>query len=952
MRLFPKDNPNNSAMGELGSVYKVPDPSVSSKSKEKKSPTRRQSWKDTAQFFSQNTTLHGVRFITMDRPYTVQRLLWVSLFLTCTVCMGVQIVERIVHYYSYPTSVNVHVNFNKTLAFPAITICNQNAFRATAASEQGVYRLLEELFSNPLSVNESTLAQHGVLDLPMDTLYRMTSHKKEDLIVRCEWHDSECGPENFTEVLTDHGLCFSFNSDPHSQLWVNSAGAEYGLRLTLNVEQYEFMPGPHDAAGVKLLLHDKHESPKVAELGLAVPTGTHAYVGMQLFWIQNLGHPHGPCRSEESEFYDVYSPEMCRLAHMTRAMADMCGCRHFYMPSVNGLPPVCTLEQYLTCYLENIGQVKQEVREGVVCPVPCDFLIYDPTMSFGSTSVYARDRLLADTSMASLKGSLLKAREVTSRMDNLKFQHFLALEIAVRTKFRKLQEVLTGDVTSRIQAQRDNLYEIRERMSQVWERKKYLLEWQKYHVEKNFMRARNAMEERTMFYLMLGFQEFSFQIETRIRQMAEPPDNFTMSQDVRSSLYLDTMNTLMGRIDLAERAHANYTQLYQAYHNGTPIFRYKFQEEKRADNLLMTPKPLLRQSLFRTSYTRKYSSRVGKDILEIKKYLEFYSGLANTSFANWTVDEDDMYLANILFLNRGRRFYQSRSVFYVESVEYPQRVMVQKIEDLDRAWRGLGDDLRQLTSGVDTLLTSLAVLEQSIMARLQSLIEVAQVYIDQGSVTKMQVAKDLTSDDVYEGIHDMKNFFFALRSRGQEVYDGWTRLVLSTNQVWKAVLNDENLEEYCEAKNVVDFLRNYTVVAEETENNFTASRDAFDFRYSLGNLDSEFLQSLNLLMDDMRSYIQEAKLDSSFIRENFLQLDVFYREKSYEQITQQEAYDKFALFCDIGGSMGLFVGASVLTIYEVIDLLVQHIITSLACGRRLSLWLKSLTCQRAVTRTK
>ena len=32
-------------------------------------------------------------------------------------------------------------------------------------------------------------------------------------------------------------------------------------------------------------------------------------------------------------------------------------------------------------------------------------------------------------------------------------------------------------------------------------------------------------------------------------------------------------------------------------------------------------------------------------------------------------------------------------------------------------------------------------------------------------------------------------------------------------------------------------------------------------------------------------------------RENFLQLDVFYREKSYEQITQQASYDKFALFC-------------------------------------------------------
>ena len=56
------------------------------------------------------------------------------------------------------------------------------------------------------------------------------------------------------------------------------------------MEQYEFMPGPHDAAGVKLLLHDKREYPRVAELGLAVPTGTHAFVGMQILQVRGLSY--------------------------------------------------------------------------------------------------------------------------------------------------------------------------------------------------------------------------------------------------------------------------------------------------------------------------------------------------------------------------------------------------------------------------------------------------------------------------------------------------------------------------------------------------------------------------------------------------------------------------------------------------------------------------------------
>ena len=48
------------------------------------------------------------------------------------------------------------------------------------------------------------------------------------------------------------------------------------------MEQYEYMTGPHDAAGVKMLLHDPRELPSVHALGQAIPTGTHAFVGIKL----------------------------------------------------------------------------------------------------------------------------------------------------------------------------------------------------------------------------------------------------------------------------------------------------------------------------------------------------------------------------------------------------------------------------------------------------------------------------------------------------------------------------------------------------------------------------------------------------------------------------------------------------------------------------------------------
>lgn len=41
------------------------------------------------------------------------------------------------------------------------------------------------------------------------------------------------------------------------------------------------MDGPENTAGVKVLLHDKNEVPRVGDLGFNVPPGMQALVGVQ-----------------------------------------------------------------------------------------------------------------------------------------------------------------------------------------------------------------------------------------------------------------------------------------------------------------------------------------------------------------------------------------------------------------------------------------------------------------------------------------------------------------------------------------------------------------------------------------------------------------------------------------------------------------------------------------------
>lgn len=63
-----------------------------------------------------------------------------------------------------------------------------------------------------------------------------------------------------------------------------------------------------------------------------------------------------------------------------------------------------------------------------------------------------------------------------------------------------------------------------------------------------------------------------------------------------------------------------------------------------------------------------------------------------------------------------------------------------------------------------------------------------------------------------------------------------------------------------------------------------------------------------------------------YLRDNFLELDVYFEEMQVTLITQRQAYDQESLFGDIGGQVGLFLGASILTVLEFCDLLARIVV--------------------------
>ena len=84
--------------------------------------------------FGDGVSIAGVKYISDASAHPLRRLLWLALVLGSLGFMVYQIQERVVYFMGFPTTVDVRVNYNNSLHFPTVTICNENSVRRVAAA--------------------------------------------------------------------------------------------------------------------------------------------------------------------------------------------------------------------------------------------------------------------------------------------------------------------------------------------------------------------------------------------------------------------------------------------------------------------------------------------------------------------------------------------------------------------------------------------------------------------------------------------------------------------------------------------------------------------------------------------------------------------------------------------------------------------------------------------------
>lgn len=147
------------------------------------------------------------------------------------------------------------------------------------------------------------------------------------------------------------------NTKQKCYIFLFLSGAKSGLKLILNIEQYEYMPGPHEAAGVKILLHEPGEFPFISELGKALQIGTHTFVGVQMLKVSFTNHLSSVVAKDMLHLY--FSVSVFFKARILVKMSSFM----FYFTSSS----LCLTQQYKMCYAySHQNQINVYIKRSLV----------------------------------------------------------------------------------------------------------------------------------------------------------------------------------------------------------------------------------------------------------------------------------------------------------------------------------------------------------------------------------------------------------------------------------------------------------------------------------------------------------------------------------------------------------------------------------------------------------
>ncbi|KAM6166086.1 epithelial sodium channel subunit beta isoform 2-T2 [Erethizon dorsatum] len=193
--------------------------------------------------------------------------------------------------------------------------------------------------------------------VPREELVEM-GYPAERMILACLFGTEPCSYRNFTSIFyPDYGNCYIFNwGMMEKALPSANPGAEFGLKLILDIDQEDYIPFLTSTAGARLALHEQRTYPFIKEEGIYAMSGTETSIGVLVACLHS-----------------------CFQDHMIRN----CSCGHYLYPLPRG-ERYCNNQDFpdwAYCYFDLRMNVAQRETCINMCKESCNDTQYKMTIS-------------------------------------------------------------------------------------------------------------------------------------------------------------------------------------------------------------------------------------------------------------------------------------------------------------------------------------------------------------------------------------------------------------------------------------------------------------------------------------------------------------------------------------------------------------------------------------------
>ncbi|CAD5125371.1 DgyrCDS13610 [Dimorphilus gyrociliatus] len=770
----------------------------------------------------------------------------------------------------------------------------------------------------------------------LETIYKRTAHQKDDMIYSCFFEGTPCSQENFTRVLTDYGQCYTFMGKNQSEWLTDKTGSRFGLSLTINIEQYEYMIGPHSDAGIKVFMHAKNEIPEVRDLGFAIPPGSHALVGIRKQITENLRAPHGDCDDRPLQFYPAYYHSSCRRECETLLTNKECGCVDAYMPRANGADflPTCNLTGYFKCVIPFIGS-PDAVSATCNCPKPCRQVVFEPFLSNAALSKLSVQQLLSND-LKPLKRKFTRAYETTQRVSTKTFIDDISQLNQVLSDYIQFTQ-LTGQYL-------ENLDE--SSFNKVWISAKRLITLFEHDEGKYLEDIDSRVIEYNNIYekgdVVLESQAVELKIALlEVQQYLEFYN--TTPEEPAYSLFKTAIATAVTKGErVIQTLNVIYERKWQNENSFDDIrIAWNTPSEKRncSDKVIDLSEALfgvqiLLQRIDSPDFQLNNSN--GNIINQFKNNV--------TSFLSLS-DNVESCLTEYIDAMKALSTFSKDSVTELKGlIENQENFLIDSSFDYDKEIEAVNSFLNDLNETTQNYIHYR--ISKGKMLELFGNADNGQGMLEQIRLFKDKILQKVTSP--------LQNRISQIESEVKEKYKQMLSLTAKTESFFKSGYYYSTAEKMIIWKGIAPNFENPTNIKQEGKElvNIWIRGTPIDvFQKSKGNAFiesaiSSFMDQLDKILEDFEAqiksktnilennvntlatqyqvYTQKIEINDQFVLENFLNIDFYFSQLKEQTITQVEDYKIIQFFSDIGGFMGLLLGGSVLSVCEVIDLILYN----------------------------